>query len=633
MPQTPKKTVPSKRKSSSSAKAPSSGKAGTPQRSRQSRQTPKSTHYLFDELLPQLKKAGNKTLLKKINTEADLGRVAAWLIPLLEADQRLGLMFLADTEAFCKDMGLELGPTIQKHLRENVIFFKQRDPKLYQALKEGKKVDIGISGLRFRPSPQLQKQIPTVGTKALQKAIKDKNLNLDPAVAARFFAPRPPRRNAGKRPGISVGRPGQLTQGLLTTGGWNVVIQIEESFFLDMYTLYFEAMNALYFFMLLGQAFGGTPAETVNPDPNHEMITWFFRWIRVRFTMQAPPVPIFVLDNGAPSSPNDTNTMRFDFTISGTIESGDSSTSFDTSTPFTAQISHRGIIGAREDGQPLNIAMQNYYGAAMLGETFVTLDSGPDTVKEMLIVGAVYDYFQEELPEILLLPVPHTPPFITFDQSAVFVVDEQPANRQAVTLLFGQPGGPLEVFTEMLIPANRTITLGLHRGAATQQMEQNLPDLPLVDGGTRIERLDINLRDGYIEISGDGTADTCWCYPSVDFDFTSRVTLSIDGDGNLVANVTETDVSSTFANVHAMLAVILLGPKGIVVAAIGLALFHWIAGDMIGGEVQNQLNVSQNFNEQFSREFGIGRIVATFNEVEITRNGIFIHGDMTATFD
>jgi hypothetical protein len=606
MPTKPPKNNPSKTTSAKSARCQTKG-----------------SDYLFDELLPRRKAA-----LTKINTEADLAKVAAWLVPLLNADPRLGMMFLADTESFCRDFGFELGPTIQKHLRENAIFYKQRDPKLYQALKNGEKIETGITGLRFRLSPELQKLVPAASLKDLQQAIEDRKLALDPTLAARFFAPPPAARR--KQGGIGIVAPGSTMQAL-TTGGWNVVVQIQESFYQDMYTLYFEAMNALYFVMLVGEVFGSTtPAETVNPDPNHEMLTWFFRWIRVRFRIPAPPVPLFVLDGGAPLHPSLSGTMRFDFTIEGRIESGDSPDDFDLLTPFTATVSHWGRIGGHSNGQPLNSAMENYYGATMNGGTSVTLASGPDSSKEIFIGAAVDDYFAKELPEILILPSPHIPPFITFDQSAMHVVEDSATDRQAITLLFGQPGGPAEVFTEMLTPTGRNITLGLHRGAATQMIEQKLPDLPITEDTTHIERLDINLRDGYIEVSGDGFVELGW-YFGIDFDFTSRVTLAIDNKGNLTAHVSQTEVSSTWANVHAVL-VGISSPAGPIIGAIGWALFNFVAGGFVGGEVQNQLNVNQNFNEQFSFQLGVGNIDADFRDVEITRNGIFIHGSLSVSF-
>ena len=201
----------------------------------------------------------------------------------------------------------------------------------------------------------------------------------------------------------------------------------------------------------------------------------------------------------------------------------------------------------------------------------------------------------------------------------------------------------------IILPGNN-MTIGNAASAIQFRIREGLPEVPLIsedDENLMIRSIDVELRDGHIEVTGRGVYHTCWCYPDVDFDYSVKIRLSIDDDGNLVGTVDdpEVDLSGWLYFLHALIVgaigFIIAGPGGLAVGAglgaIGTAIAESMFGSDVADAIEDQLNIDMNVEQQLNdglsslaqASAGWIAITAQIRTVQITPNGLFFHGNLT----
>lgn len=571
----------------------------------------------IDALFQEAKTARERL---QINSPEDLADALIGFIPLLNSNPTLASLFVADIDSFMEDMGIELNDEMRGHLKGNVSLYKYNDPKMYEAIKSGKRLS-GLKNLRLSPSKKLLRKANIV--KQI-RALKEGKKVI--SSATRTLPQNIVNRSTSRAPDASVL--------FSTTRGWTVILQIAQAYMSDLFE---DIMETQYNSAALAALLTGEREFDGIAEPWHQYDFWFLLPMHLRFTVEYINIenePSMSLQGTGPRHVNVTFKINGELTVDGS--------NGPQTTAFTGTATQEGTIVRREPERDYILDFQSAWPLVVLE------GDDPGILPELVALG-ILDYFRREIPTMPLFSLPDTPPFIFFESSDLVSVDGA-GNQNALTWAYGTGPNRVNPFDRYIILPGNNMTIGNAASAIQFRIREGLPEVPLIsedDENLMIRSIDVELRDGHIEVTGRGVYHTCWCYPDVDFDYSVKIRLSIDDDGNLVGTVDdpEVDLSGWLYFLHALIVgaigFIIAGPGGLAVGAglgaIGTAIAESMFGSDVADAIEDQLNIDMNVEQQLNdglsslaqASAGWIAITAQIRTVQITPNGLFFHGNLT----
>jgi hypothetical protein len=578
----------------------------------------KKPKRFIETLLNLSKEERVKQAFSHLKSRKDLPALIPLLTKLLNSDRQLGLLFLTDPLQFFKDMDIKLTPGIKKHFLKVMTIAQKSDRKAYNEIKAGKGRLGYIKSISFELPPNIVEQVPKYHPPSLpQKGVAE----IDFSDRMRFLVPDHGLRpvTAGPRPPVPL---------LLDTGGWDIAAEIHESFLRDLWHRYFYSQFALAILARLG---GIEESELV--EPWHDFYSWFLVFLHLHLSFEvkessAPPIPIeFSL--GTESS----DLIKIILRINCELRVR-STPSEPWSTPdhFTAVVEKSVQPFRKEQGVFAGQTLENYYAVDLTaGDMMVNVVEYPDDVLiRTLVEAAVNDFIRTEIPELPVTPpLSDNPPFMVYGRSQVYNIDSH-NDRDALAIVFGQTYTPLQNY---LIKNGNNFGLGMSSAVMHYLIRSQIPPVPIWNEEKNVEtkKIEVELRDSYIYTYGNGTYHTGACLPNVNFDYGVKIRLSIDNEGNLVANADEPDVNISAWWLKLILYAALGPLVGIVADIIIRSIIESLVGQRAGEEIEQYLDISINVQNMFSGTFGPVALTASIPEVAVTRNGIFFDGNLSIT--
>jgi hypothetical protein len=567
----------------------------------------KNTSRLIDKFLDLSKGERAEQPFSHLKKRKDLPEFMPLLIRVLNSSPELGLQFLADPLRFFDDLGIMLSDQIREHFIKIMPSAKKPDRAAYDKVKGGAFKLGHLKSISFDLPPPIVKLLPK-----LSLAQKDER-KLDPADYSNRVKTLIPY--GGLKPSVGLFG-GAAVPMSLDTGGWDIVMEIKHSFLKELWDLYFYNQFAA---AILLKAFSGEE-ESALIEPWHEFEGWFLVYFRFRFHFDTNDPPEFSLQTGSSSL------VKLILRINGTLETRVSA-SDDWSEPdnFTATVEKFAQPFPKEVGQFAGQTLEDYWAIDLTAnsEMTVNVEEYPDDDFFRSLLGlAVDNYFQTEIPELPVTPpIESNPPSLHFDFSQVYNIDN------ALAIVFGSPVGTPP---PTIIKDSNNFALGNSSAQMHHQIRSKFPSLPYWDEDHKVEvkQLGLDLWDGHISLSGSGTYHTGSCSPNVHFNFSVKMYLRIDEHGNLHTEAEEPDVNVSIGVLDTILNA-LFPLIGLILNSIIEAIVEYLFTEEVGDNINQYLNIAMNVEDMFSHSFGPVTLDVDIPEVEVTRNGVFFHGNMS----
>ena len=402
-------------------------------------------------------------------------------------------------------------------------------------------------------------------------------------------------------------------------GGWDIAFQVNESVIAAIYRDFFTVSFAAFPFWLLG---GNDPGAFPGAPPVYTYIGVFLLFLKLRVvlafdadsdgaTVAMPkhlPTVSFVENDSAHVRLGMTGNAKMWLAGIGSDEWGSPVAEF----RFTA--TQTGTIEPRTEGTFFGQAMTNFYVARLDDADGLTITLSPGSILEaimsnmdddsdrpppdfgpngpiaLMIRLGVAGYLAKHLPEIpIMFPVQETSdPLERFDRSSVSTLDRSGTpSVDAITLAFGDQSGPFQDFIVPDAPAGSLLpnnfAVGISRAAFLYQALRQIVTPMHLEDKTQLNHLHVDLEDGYISVTGDGTKIDAIFGLDVDFDFEAQITLFFQDLSVLVAKVDSLDIDvSIWWYVAAVLVGALVG--GLIGGGAG-AVVGGAAGLLVGSAI------------------------------------------------
>jgi hypothetical protein len=573
-----------------------------------------------------------------ISTEEEMRLMFAIAEKLGCISPRLAAMFSADPHQTLHDMGIDLDENLSKRF-EFANRHRKTNPDLYNELLDGKK-SVYVAPISFRTSDL--NEIALGRKKILEKLKNSKKgtkLNqlemlyfqleslkrLTPSIKGPYPLTRRKRKQVGGRISSHNKNAPRLYESpqswftTSTTGDHDIVLQIKENFWSGMISTLIQDYWA---YMALAILFGAEiPVGSFLPS--HTFQGRFFCFdFRVIISLHFDNLPYLKLSdvNYAQAA------MNFPCDVSLETRS-DSSEPWSTPYLFSGTLSDCGNVNKKDSGSFLGQNLQRFFELDLINGR-ITLEDRTvdiDPLTELLTLAAAYD-----MVHLTLQGVPVSPelfddrPFIYYDEADWSTLQEPLAmfTGESLTITWGPNTTP---FAASIVPQGYQMTLGLSRGVFSFYAERNLPDVPIVNGSVHITTMNVEPRWGYIEVWGDGYAETCDCWPNESFTYYVQIGLDIDASGNLTSKVINSYVG--LDGFSATLLQILAPFIGSIVVSIAEGIF----GEEAAQQVTNSLDMNMNINEMLSGESSFNPVQVSIKTARITPNGLFFDGNLLMT--
>jgi hypothetical protein len=549
--------------------------------------------------LEQLVESG--ALPASVETEDELARFLVKLTSVLNKSTRLGAQFMTDPVGFCENAGIKMGALARDALRS---IGSLRAPKIRYPTERADAPPV-IRRLTFRVKPE-------VAARAKRSALKPHRMKgIEQEHVLELEPPPEPRRPRKTQHRAALSAP--------TTDGWDVALQLRETLYRDFFRLHF--FTQFYLWPLNPDAMS-EPTFTYNGS--------FFAPFRIDLAFpQADGLyttPRFKVQ-GAPPHSVDLE-LELDCTLRYPADAENAS-------QFRATVNKRGQI--RRGEQDFFVDFTGSAWDTMTVQIDADVDGAADVALQYMVTVAAQRYFESEFPTLPLMPpFDDALPFMTFATSGMSSVDGSGGNN-AVTLAFGL--GPNATFDTYIIPANRNVTYGMSRGVCEFFILRNVPDLPATQDLVTINTADVTLRQGFIEITGDGSFDVPNLF-EVGFDYEMRLGLRVHGGGRVEQRVLLSDVDlPDWLQVLAVIVIgqigfLALGPDGATLGLTALAVAEGLMGAIAADGIEPQeINIEETLEERLNFDLILGELRTEVKEAEITPNGIFFHGEMHVDYE
>lgn len=247
----------------------------------------KKSTLLIDKILEASKEERIKETFSNLKTGNDVHLALPLLVRLLNTSKDLGLRFLADPFKFFEDMDVTLSPEVKKHLLNVMGVAKNGDSQAYEEIKKGKTKTGYIDSFSFSLPDEIIQKLPKKydPNKILEKGVGSVNYT----DMINFAIPP-----GGLLPVLGASSPAKTPKSV-NIGGWDIAVEIHESFIRDVMEKYFTYQFAG---AILKKLFEGV-SESELVEPWHDAYGWFLVFFHVHFTFDNNARPEFSLDTGS----------------------------------------------------------------------------------------------------------------------------------------------------------------------------------------------------------------------------------------------------------------------------------------------------------------------------------------------
>lgn len=555
----------------------------------------------------------NEVLRKALKTEHDLAIALLTAISVAKTNQLFAHLLAADTLSFLTDIGYYFEEDLSKKI-SGIDLVRDADPISYKKLKESYKVPANAK-IELRPSRELLKRSPL--RQPIAKLVSEAKKSDDQHALNFLLTPQSnahPLSHASAQFALTPALP-EDTEANLATAGWDVVIQIRDSYYEEFSREFFA--NSFFAAALINLFTGESETDLV--EQAHVFNGWFLMLFKVKLTMDIENPPRIILAETAP------NHIRL--AIPAVSEVQVRAQSNDPWGPTvennitiiaTARVEKRNSVSfGRELLENIFVADMANADVSVVFEQEVAPDS--EAWLSAFITWAAVDFLNQEIPAIPVSPeLPDARPVMFYDQARAWVGN---FDRGLNTFSIGWGEGE-DPFPNFILWPEHNIGLGLSPALVHFNLRRNLPNLPVINGRTQINDLSLELKPGRIEIRAKGRRDISWWFDA-DFDLRVSVFVSVDDEGLIQAEARaeDLDVDGWWVTVvEVMLPII-----GTIAFKIGESIAEGFAVD----ELNDRLNINLDIQNRFDAE---GPISVIFDGVQITRNGLFFQGNVTADF-
>jgi hypothetical protein len=351
------------------------------------------------------------------------------------------------------------------------------------------------------------------------------------------------------------------------TDGWDVVVQLHESFLARQYDLFFAAQALLSAF----------EDDDDAVDFSFTFESWLFLFLRCDLRIMVVEDPPTVVVTGGELDEVGLR-LRVQATTFSRLHPDDP---WDQTDTFWATVTRWGALTKSSSVDVEGTAFTRTWAADLAGgRSEIDIDGGSDEARSAILGPAVSAWFADELP---LLPA--TPPFtrkqpwVTWPRSAAFAGGVAP-DRGAVSLCFHEDAATrrtTQPFRSYILDHGRNLAVGISVAALQTALDDEL-SLPRVEDGVTIESVTLSGHRGYLE----ATTSARWL--GMGLTHTARITLALDGDGSITAEVDRSRLAlPPIAWLAAALTSFFVGLGPLLTVAVLNVVGNTVTRDVIGG--------------------------------------------------
>jgi hypothetical protein len=393
-----------------------------------------------------------------------------------------------------------------------------------------------------------------------------------------------------------------------STGSWDAVIQLPQSFLKRQYDVLFLAQ-------VVEAIRNPGSSDVINYAFNFEGWMFLFMRCELRISTGGDELREVVVAD------HDEVGVYFPFTAT-TYSRWTPDDEWEETDWFTGTFTRWGTL-VKES--PIALAGQEWrrtWAADLAnGWTIINLDEGPDAGREVMLDAAVNAYIASEMP---LLPVTPTfsadKPLMTYPNSAGFTVFAEP-DLAAVSLCFHEDAETLidtSPFRHYILDHGRNLAIGISIGALEKEILDGLT-LPMSEGSITIESVRLLGASGRLHVRSEGHGPL-----GIPFSHTADILLSLK-NGQLEAEIDESTLNLPWWlwALNTLLLVPLVGLGSLITMAIA----NIIGSNIIGNQLEGLIDLSAlqdvaNLNNSSSV------VITSVERVEINASGVFLKGNV-----
>lgn len=397
-----------------------------------------------------------------------------------------------------------------------------------------------------------------------------------------------------------------------TTGAWDVVAQLHESFIARMWSV------LIWTQVLAGLGIGNSGSDQVI-DLDIVVEGWLLVFTRMSLQIAATGTPPRITFAGA--APDEVGlSCRFTLKLESRAL---------PSQPWEETDSYGGSFvryGRLVKETPIELAGQTWrrtWAADMAaGRTVITLDDGADGPREAMLEVALDNYFAAELPRMPITPsFPVRKPLMTYPTSAAFTQQGAP-DRNAVTLCFHeQAESKIEdsPFRSYILDHGRNLAIGISIRALEREIVGEL-DLPRKEGVVTLEAVEVaGIAPDRLELRFSGKGPL-----GISFSHRAELRLRLSG-GEITAELDESTLNLPWYLwvLNALLIVPLVGLGGLV----AMAIANVIGSRVIGNRIEDLLDLGA-LTDLAAIDSGSSNISTAIERLEVSSSGVFLKGNV-----
>ena len=397
-----------------------------------------------------------------------------------------------------------------------------------------------------------------------------------------------------------------------TTGSWDVVAQLHESFLQRMWSVIFWAQVAA------GLGVGNSGSASVI-DFDYEVEAWLLVFTRMHLQIvQVGTPPCVTLAGAAPDEVG--VSCRFTLALSSRWLP---SQPWEQTDEFTGSFTRYGKLVKETSIQLAGQTWRRTWAADLAnGRTVIALDDGPDGSREAMLEATLDNYFADELPLMPITPsFPVNEPLMTYPTSAAFTQQYAP-DRNAATLCFHSNAETYiedHPFRSYILDHGRNFAIGISIPALEREIVANL-GLPRKDGSVTLEDVELaGIAPNRIELRFSGKGPL-----GIGFSHRAEMILRLV-NGQITSEMDESTLNLPWYLwvLNALLIVPLVGLGGL----ISMGIANIIGSNVIGGKIEDLLDLGA-LTDMIAVDSGSSNVSTEIERLEVTSSGLFLKGNV-----